>query len=270
MSTPRHKDVDIWFDSHYTWAAGVIVDTLNRAAPLAGTRVLDLGCGDGIMSLGVRHAGACHVVGVDVTEAFRNLPRQAEQAIGLTALPDHLEFVRVGAGQHLPFQAACFDAVYAWSVFEHVHDVPELLAEVVGVLRPGGHFFLQIEPLFFSAYGSHLRRLIDVPWAHLQDEDLFLTTASEAEDKVRDEERDVVYQLHDFAAVRQYLLSEYHSLNRITTAQLLDSIERTGFEILEHWENQLTDLALPEGLTDRYEEHDLRTNEVRLLLRKPR
>ncbi|WP_419606439.1 hypothetical protein, partial [Thiolapillus sp.] len=61
------------------------------------------------------------------------------------------------------------DAVFSWSVFEHVpqSQIPVIFADLYNSLHKGGLFFLQIEPLYYSPWGSHLRRFIDVPWAHL-------------------------------------------------------------------------------------------------------
>jgi hypothetical protein len=66
------------------------------------------------------------------------------------------------------------DVVITWSVFEHVSNVPELLAEIRRVLVNDGLLFIQIWPLFFSEHGSHLWPWFDEPFPHLrlEDEDL--------------------------------------------------------------------------------------------------
>ena len=48
-------------------------------------------------------------------------------------------FARAGAAG-LPFRSACFDAVVACLVFEHIRAVDDAIAEVGRVLRPGGRF----------------------------------------------------------------------------------------------------------------------------------
>ena len=61
------------------------------------------------------------------------------------------------------------DAIYSWSVFEHIprEQIPGIMEDLYALLPAAGLFFLQIEPLYFSPFGSHLRRFIDTPWAHL-------------------------------------------------------------------------------------------------------
>ncbi len=49
-----------------------------------------------------------------------------------------------GSVYELPYPDARFDLVVCFSVFEHLHEYPEGLAEVARVLRPGGLFLLGI------------------------------------------------------------------------------------------------------------------------------
>jgi ubiquinone/menaquinone biosynthesis C-methylase UbiE len=269
-----HFAMDAWFLSHYSEAADLVASSLRRLSRAGGRpfheqRVLDVGCGDGIMALGVCHAGAGSVTGVDVTDSFRTLPAQVSKSLGGKQLPDRLTFVQIALGQPLPFPDSAFDAAYSWSVFEHVADVSGLLAEVFRVLCPGGGFFLQIEPLFHSPYGAHLRRLADEPWGHLIEEGAFLSRARDAADRIADNEKDVLYQDNSFEDVKRYLLNEYASLNRITLAALTRAVEAAGFEIIDRWTSQVEGFAPPITLLDNYAEEDLRTNEVRFELRKP-
>ena len=262
---------DAWFHSHYFSAANIVVGALKAHSLPQDSRILDLGCGDGIMALGVCEASGRAVVGSDLTDAFRTLPGRVAQALGPDhAIPSGLLFSRGSLGEPLPFPDGHFDAGYSWSVFEHVDSVPALLAEVVRVLKPGAPFFLQIEPLYFSPYGSHLRRLVPRPWAHLSmDEADYLAEAAAATDQVRAEEKDVLYQLNAFEQVKRYLIGEYRSLNRITASALVEQSEAAGLRIERCELGQVEAADVPETLRARFPLHDLRTNEIRLFLRKP-
>lgn len=262
--------MDAWFTSHYVFAADQVTAALGRLVPLGAAHVLDVGCGDGIMALGVCHGGAGRVSGVDVTDAFLNLPEQARRALGNKPLPAGLRFRQIEPDRPLPFDAATFDAAYSWSVFEHVGDVSTLLNEIFRVLKPGAGFYLQIEPLFHSPYGAHLKRLVDEPWGHLVDEADFLARAARASDRLADEEKDVLYQRNAFEDVKRYLLSEYGTLNRITVDRLTAAVNITGFEVVNRVTGEVRDVPIPPGLLGRYDERDLRTNEIQLELRKPR
>jgi len=95
-------------------------------APQAGERILDLGCGDGVLTEALVAAGA-EVVGIDAGE---NMIASA-QAKGLDA--------RVGDGQALDF-AGEFDAVFSNAALHWMLDRDAVAAGVFRALRPGGRF----------------------------------------------------------------------------------------------------------------------------------
>jgi len=102
--------------------------------PVAGRRVLDLGCGTGRHTLALAQAGAL-VTAVDQSPEMiaRARPKLRGYQVEwvLHALPDLLS---------LP--DAAFELAVLGLVAEHVADLPGLLAEVARVLRPGGRCLL--------------------------------------------------------------------------------------------------------------------------------
>jgi 2-polyprenyl-6-hydroxyphenyl methylase/3-demethylubiquinone-9 3-methyltransferase len=104
---------------------------LKAPSPLAGLRVLDIGCGGGLLSEPVARLGAS-VVGAD--PAARNIPvarLHAEQS----GLP--IDY-RVASAEDLAAQGETFDAVLNMEVIEHVSDPPAYLRAIHALLRPGG------------------------------------------------------------------------------------------------------------------------------------
>ena len=91
--------------------------------PLAGLRVLDLGCGKGRFARRLADEGAL-VVGLDLSSA-------------MLASASGLARVRASA-RRLPLASDAFDAVVAVEVFEHLPALGAVLAEARRVLRPGG------------------------------------------------------------------------------------------------------------------------------------
>jgi ubiquinone/menaquinone biosynthesis C-methylase UbiE len=85
--------------------------------------VLDLGCGKGRFARELTRRGA-KVIGLDLSS------RMLSSAAGLPR-------VRATA-RALPFVDACFDAVIAIEILEHVGDPAGVIAEARRVLRPGG------------------------------------------------------------------------------------------------------------------------------------
>lgn len=260
---------DPWFHSHYVYAADVIASRLGNYCTLAGRAVLDFGCGDGITALGVTARNGSAVTGVDLTDAHRFLAVKASEILSLPKLPDALRFVKVDPDKPLPFSDNNFDAAYSWSVFEHVDNVEVALAEVFRVLKPGTPFFLQIEPLYASPFGSHLKRLVDEPWAHLlTPESVYLDRVRSAQDSVPEEEKDIMYRTNEFENVKNYLISEYQTLNKITVRELLASALRVGFQVREMQTHQVREIHPPRDLVEHYSEYDLCTNEVQMVLSK--
>ncbi len=102
-----------------------LVAVARRLLPLAGRRVLDLGCGKGRFGRALVGRGA-EVVGLDLSAAM------LRSADGLTRVR--------GSARRLPFAAGSFDRVVAVEVLEHLPPAAwdQVLAEIRRVLAPGG------------------------------------------------------------------------------------------------------------------------------------
>jgi len=264
------RSEDRWFYSHFVTAANEIGDHLSRFVRLDQSRVLDFGCGDGFTALGVMRFDLKEVVGVDLNMAYHYLPEISQRYLGTDKLPENLSFQQVHEGESLPFENNSFNAIYAWSVLEHVQDIDGVMSELHRVLAPEGILFIQIEPLYHSPFGSHLLRLIPEPWAHLMmAEDAFLDRAWKAPDQIREEEQDLAYQKNTFIDFKKFLISEYQSLNRITAGELEVAARNSGFNVIAQEKHQRHPCRPPMELLERYPAEDLLTNDVRLTLRKP-
>ncbi|WP_062762053.1 bifunctional 2-polyprenyl-6-hydroxyphenol methylase/3-demethylubiquinol 3-O-methyltransferase UbiG [Falsirhodobacter sp. alg1] len=104
---------------------------LSATAPFAGLRVLDIGCGGGLLSEPLARLGA-EVVGADA--APRNIPvaqLHAEQS-GLTIDYRHT------TAEALAEEGEEFDVVLNMEVVEHVASPRDYLAACHDLLKPGG------------------------------------------------------------------------------------------------------------------------------------
>jgi 2-polyprenyl-6-hydroxyphenyl methylase/3-demethylubiquinone-9 3-methyltransferase len=116
---------------------------LQQLGELGGRRVMDAGCGGGLVARELAAAGA-EVVGVDRSRGSLGVARRAAGPIGSFAPAQ-------GRLERLPFAGGAFDAVVAADVLEHVPDLPAAVAELARVLAPGGSFvFDTVNRTFWS------------------------------------------------------------------------------------------------------------------------
>lgn len=119
-----------WSPSDYAKNAAFVPE-LGRAvvdllAPREGQRILDLGCGDGVLTQALVDAGA-EVLGVDASPEMV----AAAQARGLDA--------EVKDGQKLDFDCR-FDAVFTNAALHWMLDPPAVARGVFRALKPGGRY----------------------------------------------------------------------------------------------------------------------------------
>ncbi|MBK8638963.1 MAG: bifunctional 2-polyprenyl-6-hydroxyphenol methylase/3-demethylubiquinol 3-O-methyltransferase UbiG [Chromatiaceae bacterium] len=98
---------------------------------LAGLRLLDIGCGGGILSESLARLGA-QVTGIDVVSKNIRVAEIHAQESGLA--PDY----RLTSAEALADSGAQFDAVLNMEVVEHVKDLPAFLSVCGTLVRPGG------------------------------------------------------------------------------------------------------------------------------------
>lgn len=262
--------MDNWFENHFLHAARIIHGFLAERMELGGARILDFGCGDGITALGLTRFEVGTVVGVDINASFRHLSGLAAANCDMDALPENLSFVRVAPDCALPFADGSFDAVYSWSVFEHLRDVGTALAALRRMLRPGGHCLIQIDPLYYSPFGSHLQRLVPTPWGHLlESAAAFASRAREAADGAREDDKgDLLYAKNDFAGFKKHLVEQFLDLNRLTVRQLLYFVRASGLTVLSALPVRVSgEFVPPPQLACAYPADDLLTSTIYLMLR---
>ena len=109
---------------------------IDHHAPLAGTRVIDVGCGGGILSEALARAGAS-VTGID-------LAKKSLKVAQLHALDQELSIdYRCIAVEALAAEVpASFDSVICMELLEHVPDPQSIISACATLVRPGGYVFL--------------------------------------------------------------------------------------------------------------------------------
>lgn len=99
--------------------------------PLAGLRLIDVGCGGGLLCEPLRRLGAT-VTGIDAAEEGIAVARAHAEAAGLA-----IDY-RAATAESLVAAGESYDAVISMEVLEHVADVDAFIAACRDLTRPGG------------------------------------------------------------------------------------------------------------------------------------
>ena len=108
---------------------------INTGSPLEGKRVLDVGCGGGILSESMSHCGA-DVTGIDMGKAPLSVAR-------LHALETEAEidYQQITAEELAASDIERFDVVTCMEMLEHVPDPASVVRACAQLVKPGGQVF---------------------------------------------------------------------------------------------------------------------------------
>ena len=106
-----------------------------QRAPLADQKILDVGCGGGILSEAMAQRGA-HVTGIDMGEAPLAVARlhQLESGVDVT----YRQITAEELAEEMPGQ---FDVVTCLEMLEHVPDPASIIRACYTLVKPGGQVF---------------------------------------------------------------------------------------------------------------------------------
>jgi ubiquinone/menaquinone biosynthesis C-methylase UbiE len=139
-----------------------------------GMRILDFGCGDGMMLRNFREvAESGEAWGVDINGS--------QMVWCQRHLSPPFKFATTTSFPHLPFEEGSFDLIYSFSVFTHICDLAEAwLLELRRILRRGGVLYLTV----------HDNHTIDL---------LYKKNRGFLFEQLRDAEKSIAFRDSDFA-----------------------------------------------------------------------
>ncbi|MCU0812564.1 MAG: bifunctional 2-polyprenyl-6-hydroxyphenol methylase/3-demethylubiquinol 3-O-methyltransferase UbiG [Thiobacillaceae bacterium] len=111
------------------------LDWIDRAIGLPGKRVLDVGCGGGLLSEGMAVRGA-EVTGIDLSEKPLGVAR-----LHLLESGQKVDYRKISAEQMADEMPAAFDAVTCLEMLEHVPDPASIVESCSRLVKPGGQVF---------------------------------------------------------------------------------------------------------------------------------
>ena len=132
-------------DSRAGGAAAERPDSAATLKPLAGLRVLDVGCGGGLMAEPLCRLGAA-VVAIDAAEPNVSAARHHAEEQGLAIDYRH------ATAEALAAAGERFDAVLALEIVEHVADLDAFAAACASLVTPGGSFLVATLNRTLAAY----------------------------------------------------------------------------------------------------------------------
>lgn len=108
---------------------------IDEHSPVAGRKVLDVGCGGGILSEALAQRGA-EVTGIDMGEAPLGVARLHAEESGLT-----IDYRQITAEALAEQGAGQYDIVTCLEMLEHVPDPASVIRACATLVKPGGHVY---------------------------------------------------------------------------------------------------------------------------------
>ena len=111
------------------------LEWIDGLAPLAGQRVLDVGCGGGILAEAMADKGA-RVLGIDLAE-------KSLKVAGLHKLESlaEVDYECISAEDLAAREPGQFDVITCMEMLEHVPDPASVVRACAALVKPGGHVF---------------------------------------------------------------------------------------------------------------------------------
>lgn len=104
---------------------------------LKGRRIVDVGCGGGLLAEAMARQGASAVLGIDLAVK----PLRVAQLHALEAGVENAEYREVSAETLAEESAGCFDVVTCMEMLEHVPDPSAVVRACSTLVKPGGRVF---------------------------------------------------------------------------------------------------------------------------------
>lgn len=126
---------------------------LDNANGLFGKKILDVGCGGGILAESMANQGA-DVIGLDMGKEPLTVARLHALETGAT-----LEYIQSTAEQHAEEYPETYDVITCMEMLEHVPDPLSVIRSCAKMVKPGGHVFFStlnrnIKSYLFAIVGA--------------------------------------------------------------------------------------------------------------------
>ncbi len=129
-----------WWDPHSEFKPlheinPLRLNYIDQRAQITGKKVLDVGCGGGILAESMAHRGAV-VTGIDAGQAPLTVAKLHALESGI-----QVEYRNITAEEMAAEAPASYDVVTCMEMLEHVPDPASVIAACARLVKPGGHIF---------------------------------------------------------------------------------------------------------------------------------
>ncbi len=111
------------------------LDWIDRHAAVSGKKILDVGCGGGLLSEAMAARGAT-VTGIDLSEKALGVAR-----LHLLESGRSVDYRLISAEELATERAGSYDIVTCMEMLEHVPNPASTIASCAALVKPGGHVF---------------------------------------------------------------------------------------------------------------------------------
>ncbi|PHV07505.1 bifunctional 3-demethylubiquinol 3-O-methyltransferase/2-polyprenyl-6-hydroxyphenol methylase [Janthinobacterium sp. BJB412] len=194
------------------------LEWINARAPLAGKKVIDIGCGGGILSESMARKGAI-VTGIDLSE-------KALKVADLHSLESgaQVRYKLIAAEDMAAQEAGQYDVVTCMEMLEHVPDPAAIVRAAATLVKPGGQVFFSTlnrnaKAYLFAVIGAeYLLRMLP---KGTHDYDKFITPA-----ELSQFVRSAGLELQGMKGLGYNPLSKLYSLNDDTSVNYMVATSR--------------------------------------------
>ena len=194
------------------------LEWINAKVPLAGKRVIDIGCGGGILAESMARKGAS-VTGIDLSEKALKVADLHSLESGV-----NVRYKLIAAETMAAEEAGQYDVVTCMEMLEHVPDPAAIVQACAALVKPGGHIFMSTlnrnpKAYLFAVLGAeYILRLLP---KGTHDYDKFITPA-----ELSQFARSAGLDLNSMRGMGYNPLTKIYSLNNDTSVNYLVACSR--------------------------------------------
>ncbi|AKZ65929.1 bifunctional 2-polyprenyl-6-hydroxyphenol methylase/3-demethylubiquinol 3-O-methyltransferase UbiG [Candidatus Palibaumannia cicadellinicola] len=119
---------------------------LNRSGGLFGKKILDVGCGGGLLAEGMASEGA-EVTGIDISLSTIMVARSHALSSGL-----NIKYIQHTVENHSKNHIGCYDVITCMEMLEHVPNPASIVHSCARLISPGGDVFFSTINRNFQAW----------------------------------------------------------------------------------------------------------------------